>query len=141
MSRLLYSEFSSVIGQQIPVQIETLASILCEELSTDSIENLDIAAIKNIFPTNTNSGFNDDFRANIIKSLSIMCPICANSYPRNQIETMYLCTHTCCLGCIKDYYRETVKTVQDLQSLNKLTCFQETHPIVEDVKMNFFQYF
>ncbi|CAF0776980.1 unnamed protein product [Rotaria sordida] len=139
MHRLLYSELSNIIGRQVPVKIETLASILCE-LSMEAIENLDIAAIKNILHSRNDLGFSDNFRTNAINSLSISCPICFTSFPRSQMETMFLCDHKCCLGCLKDYYRNNINQIQDSKSLNKLTCFSEEHEITGDTKMNFFIY-
>ncbi|CAF4342928.1 unnamed protein product, partial [Rotaria sordida] len=59
---------------------------------------------------------------------------------RSQMETMFLCDHKCCLGCLKDYYRNNINKIQDSKSLNKLTCFSEEHEITGDTKMNFFTY-
>ncbi|CAF4044021.1 unnamed protein product [Rotaria sp. Silwood2] len=139
MYRLLYCELSSIIGRQVPVKIETFASILYE-LSMEAIENLDIAAIKNTLRSSNDSQFSDNFRANAINSLSMACPICLISFPRSQMETMFLCDHICCLECLKIYYRNTINTIQDSKSLNKLTCFLEQHQITIDTKMNFFIY-
>jgi hypothetical protein len=56
------------------------------------------------------------------------------------MQEMFLCTHTCCLDCAKDYYRGVIKEIKDPESLKKLTCFQELHEISDDVKMNFFNF-
>jgi len=53
---------------------------------------------------------------------------------------MFLCDHTCCLDCIKIYYRSTVKEIGDPKALKRLTCFIEQHDILDEVKLNFFQY-
>jgi hypothetical protein len=119
MYRLLYSELSRIIGRQLSVKIEMLASMLCE-LSLESIENL------------------DNFRTHAMNSLSIVCSICTISFPRSQMETMFLCEHICCLICIKNYYRNNIIQIGDYQSLNRLTCFQEAHQITNETKMNFF---
>lgn len=135
MHRLLYSELSCVIDRQLPVKIETLASILCE-LPLESIENLDIASIKDILRLQ----FDDTFRERVKNILSLVCPICAVYFPRSQMETMYLCDHMCCLDCIKTYYRNNINKIGDCQSLNRLTCFHVAHPITEEGKMDFFIY-
>ncbi|CAF0811038.1 unnamed protein product [Rotaria sp. Silwood1] len=139
MYRLLYSELSKVIGRQVPVKIETIASVLCE-LDMEPIENLDIAAIKNILCSSNDSEFSDNFRTNAIALLSMACPLCFTSFPRSQMETMFLCDHKCCSACVKNYYRATISIIQDYKSLNKLTCFMEQHEITNDTEMNFFTY-
>jgi hypothetical protein len=130
MYRLLYSELLHRIGQQSPVKIETLAGILCKS-SSESIENLDMATIKNIL--GSDSSFNDNFGSHATNSLSIQCPICTASFPRTQMETMFYCLHECCLECLKNYYRNTISQIVNYQSLKKLTCFLEEHEITEDV--------
>ena len=139
MHRLLYSELSCIIGRQLPVTMETLALILCE-LPLESIENLDIATIKDILRSSGASQFHDNFRVHAMNTLALECPICAVYFPRSQMETMYLCDHKCCLECTKNYYRNNINKIGDSQSLNRLTCFQEAHPITEETKMDFFIY-
>lgn len=68
------------------------------------------------------------------------CVICGGSYPRRCMEKMFLCDHTCCIECIKGYYRVTVAEIRDPSSLQRLTCCMEPVPILEDVKLEFFQY-
>ena len=135
MCRLLYSELFHRIGPQSTVKIETLASILCES-SAETIENLDLATIKNILCSS--SDFHDGFGSHAMSFLSMTCPICTGSYPRTQMETMFLCDHKCCLGCVKQYYRSTIHEITDSNSLNRLTCFQEAHEITAETKLDFF---
>src|ERR1700722_15963806 len=136
MFRLLYSELSSIVGRQLAVKIETLAAMLCE-LPLENLENLDIIAIKSILNSSNDLQFNDNFQTHAMNSLSIACPICMTYFPRNQMETMFLCDHICCLGCIKKYYRANISQIHDNQSLNRLTCFMEPHEITIETKMNF----
>jgi hypothetical protein len=137
MYRLLYSELSRIIGRQLSVKIEMLASMLCE-LSLESIENLDIVTIRDILRSSGDLQLHDNFRTHAMNSLSIVCSICTISFPRSQMETMFLCEHICCLICIKNYYRNNIIQIGDYQSLNRLTCFQEAHQITNETKMNFF---
>ncbi|CAF0734969.1 unnamed protein product [Adineta steineri] len=136
--RLLYSELSHTIGPQISVKIEMFASILCQSSLSESIENLDMASIKNILCSSND--LHDGFETHAMNALSMMCPICTNSFPQTQMETMFLCNHKCCLECAKSHYKITINEITDFQSLNKLTCFQEAHEIINETKDNFFAY-
>jgi hypothetical protein len=136
MYRLLYSELSNVIGQQTDVKIEIFASILCEPQS-ESIGNLDVITIKSIL-FSSNSQIHDDFRTYAMNLLSQQCPICLNCFPRSQMESMLLCDHMCCLDCLKNYYRANIDRIQDVQSVNILTCFMEQHEITNETHLNFF---
>jgi hypothetical protein len=83
----------------------------------------------------------ESFKDSAIRTLSVECELCFNSFPRSRMETMFLCKHTFCLTCIKEYYRKTIKTITDTKTLNSLTCMEQ-HEIPKDMddKMNFFQY-
>ncbi|CAF3343835.1 unnamed protein product [Rotaria socialis] len=136
--RLLISEISNVMGPQAPVKIEMISSVLCE-LSLDAIGSLNIAAVKNLVTLNKEIQ-SDSFRKDAINALSTTCPICLTTVPRNQMETMFLCDHMCCLECLKIYYQNTIREIEDHKSLNRLTCFSEAHELTNDTKMNFFTY-
>ena len=139
MFRLLYSELSNVVGPQSVVKIELFAYALCDA-SPDTLKFLYMIDVKDILRTTSDTQINENFRENALKSLSIECPVCCESFPRGRMETMYLCDHVCCLDCIKRYYRGAIKEIGDPQSLSKLTCFLEPVPISDNVKLNFFQY-
>jgi hypothetical protein len=139
MYRLIYSELLSIVGPQSMLKIEILAYALCE-VSSESLGYLNMADIRDILRSCKDTEIDENFRDNVIKSLSADCPICGDSYPRSHMEKMFLCDHTCCLNCVKRYYRGTVKEIRDLKSLKKLTCFMEEHEISDEVKLNFFQW-
>jgi len=139
MYRLLYSELLPIIGRESVVKIEMFALILCESPS-ESIENLDIVTIKSILCSTDPSQIHENFQTHAMNSLSKACPICLNSFPRNKMESMFLCDHMCCLDCAKDYYRTNIDKIQDSQSLNILTCFMEPHEITSETNLNFFVY-
>jgi hypothetical protein len=139
MYRLLYSELSHIIGRQVDVKIEMFASMLCES-SLDSIENLDIITIKNILGSSDVSQINDNFKTYAMNSLSAECPICVGSFPRSKMESMLLCNHMCCLDCLKNYYRTNIDKIQDIHSINILTCFMEPHAITDETHHIFFTY-
>ncbi len=136
MYRLLYSEISPIIHSKDSVKVEMFARMLCD-LPSDKIENLDINTIKNIL---SSSSLGENFEMNAISSLSSACPICMTSFPRNQMESMYLCDHMCCLPCLKNYYKVNIDQIQDVHSLTILTCFCEKHEITSDTHHNFFTY-
>lgn len=117
------------------IKIETIAGIFCN-LPMDDLENLDVATIRSL----CSREFDGYFIDNANKLFSNMCPICGGSFPRSQMETMYLCSHMCCLECLKNYYRNNICRITDARSLNQLTCFQEAHDITTDTKLDFFQY-
>ncbi|CAF1251018.1 unnamed protein product [Rotaria sordida] len=139
MYRLIYSELSTVIGRQSVLKIELLAYALCK-VSSNSLEHLSMADIKDILRSSSDTEIHENFQDNAIKSLSMECPICTESYPRSRMETMFLCGHMCCLTCARDYYRSTIQQIRDPQALKKLTCYDEELEIADDVKLNFFQY-
>ncbi|CAF3657312.1 unnamed protein product [Rotaria sordida] len=139
MYRLIYSELSNVIGRQSVLKIELLAYALCK-VSSNSLEHLSMADIKDILRSSSDTEIHENFQDNAIKSLSMECPICTESYPRSRMETMFLCGHMCCLTCARDYYRSTIQQIRDPQALKKLTCYDEELEIADDVKLNFFQY-
>ena len=139
MYRLLYSELSHIIGRQGDVKIEIFASMLCEA-SLDNIENLDIITIKNILGSSDASYIDNNFQTHAMNSLASECPICLGSFPRSKMESMLLCNHMCCLPCLKDYYRNNIDKIQDIHSINILTCFMEPHAITNETHHNFFTY-
>jgi hypothetical protein len=139
MYRLIYTELSRIVQGLSAVKIELLAYALCE-VPFDSLEHLNVVDIRDILNSCSNTQIREDFQENAVKLLSLECPICGGSYPRSRMETMFLCGHMCCLTCIKEYYRNTIKEIRDSRALNKLTCFEEAHEISEDVKLNFFQH-
>jgi len=123
------------MGPQLSLTIELFARMICDS-SFDTIENLDIATVKNIL----SSSQSDNFSNNAKNLLSMQCPICLGSFPRNQMESMFLCDHQCCLDCLKNYYRTNINSIQDNRSLSILTCFSTRHEITADRFMNFFTY-
>lgn len=125
----------NIIGQQPILTIEILASLLCE-LPIGALANLDMVTIKNILSSGS-SGIHDDFRAYALSLLSVDCEICFESYPRSQMETMLLCSHKCCLGCLKEYYRNNVNNI-NTGSVNILTCCFEHHEITNETHQTFF---
>ena len=80
----------------------------------------------------------DNYRKNVTDLLAMQCPICYASFPRTQMEPMFLCDHMCCAECTKNFYRTTIDEIQDTQSLNRLTCFHTPHEITDDQHMFFF---
>ena len=139
MHRLIYSELSRIVRELSSLKIELLAYALCK-VSLESLEYLNVVDIRDIINSTSNTQIREDFQDNTIKSLSLECPICGGSYPRSRMETMFLCNHMCCLTCVKEYYRNTIKEIRDSRALQKLTCFDGGHEISDDVKLNFFQY-
>jgi hypothetical protein len=139
MYRLIYTELSKVVGRQSALKIEFLAYAICK-VSPDSLQHLNMVDIKDILRSTGDTQIREDFQENAIKTLSMECPICMESFPRSRMEIMFLCNHTCCLNCAKDYYRRTIKEIRDSAALKKLTCFQEEHEISEEIRLNFFQY-
>ncbi len=139
MFRLVFSELSKIIGQQSELKIEILANVLCE-VPADSIQHLNMVDIRDIVLSCADTRIHDNFRDHAIKFLATDCPICGEYFPRSRMEEMFLCRHTCCLDCVKRYYRGVIKEIKDVQSLKKLTCFEETLDISDDVKMNFFNF-
>lgn len=139
MYRLIYSELSRIVGPQSYIKIEILANALCE-VPRDSLEHLTMSDIRDILRSCKDTEIREDFRDNVVRSLSMECLACSGSYPRSHMERMFLCDHTCCLDCIKIYYRTTIAEIRDPESLKKLTCCMEPHEISDDVKLNFFQY-
>jgi len=139
MYRLIYSELSRIVGPQSYIKIEILADALCE-VPPDSLEHLTMSDIRDILRSCKDTEIHEDFRQDVIKCLSQECQICFGSFPRSHMERMFLCDHTYCLDCTKMYYRSTVKEIRDPKSLRKLTCVMEEHEILEEVKLNFFQY-
>jgi hypothetical protein len=139
MYRLIFSELSKVIGPQSELKMEILANGLCEA-PADSIQRLNMVDIRDIVLSCGDRAIPDNFRDTVMKFLSTECPICTEFYPRSRMEEMFLCRCTCCLDCVKDYYRGVIKEIKDPESLKRLTCFQELHEISDDVKMNFFNF-
>ena len=139
MCRLLYSELLPRFGSGMTIKIDMFVRTVCD-FPFDRIENLDLTTVKTYLDSTGGSQISDTFIENAGRLLAIQCPMCLNSFPHNQIETMYLCNHQCCLGCLKDYYRIAINGIKDSSSLNTLTCFHDQHKITEDVYMNFFQY-
>ncbi|CAF1129583.1 unnamed protein product [Adineta ricciae] len=137
--RLIYSELSRIVHNLFPVQIEMLASALCR-VPLVSLQHLNITDIRDIIKSCDNGNIPNDFEDDAVKLLSLECPICLDSFPRSNMEVMFLCNHICCSGCIKDYYRATITTIESADCLKRLACFQEQHEIPEEVKLNFFQY-
>ncbi|UJR09583.1 hypothetical protein I4U23_013818 [Adineta vaga] len=138
MFRLIYNELCRISRNLSPVKIELIAYALYK-VSLESLEHLNIIDIRDIIKSCDDREIRDDFQDSVMKLLSLECPICSGLYPRSQMETMFLCDHQCCLSCIKQYYRDTIKAIRNPESLNKLTCFQE-HILDDDVRLNFFQY-
>jgi hypothetical protein len=122
------------VDQKFSVTIELFARVICDSPS-ESIENLDIITIKNILSLSF-----DNFDQKAKNFLSIQCPMCFTFFPRNQMETMFLCDHQCCLECLKGYYRANINNIQDTKSLSILTCFSTRHDITAENDMNFFTY-
>ena len=120
------------VGQQVGFKIEVLARVVCDS-PLESIENLDINAVKNIFTLGA-----DNFDQSVRNFLSMQCPICINYFPRNQMESMLLCDHLFCLNCVKDHYRARINEVQDVRTLSILTCVITPHEITPEIYMNFF---
>jgi hypothetical protein len=139
MHRLIFSELSKIVGPQSTFKIEALANALCE-VSPSNLKYLKVADIRDILRSCSDTRIPDNFGDNLMRSLSMECPICSGSYPRSFMEEMYLCSHTCCLDCVKQYYRNAIKGIKDPKSLNRLTCFQEEHEITDEIKLNFFQH-
>ena len=131
MYRLLFSELSQRIDRQLDIKIEMIARILCEL----PMDNLDVPTIRALC-TLPLDGY---FVENAKQLFSNVCPICSDTFPRSQMETMFLCGHMCCLDCLKGYYRSIIPAIQDRRSLNQLTCFQEAHEITAENKLYFFQ--
>ena len=115
------------------VKVEAIARVL-SEATVDELENLDVDTLR----TGYEHELNDNFIIDLKQSLSLTCHVCFNNFPRNQMESMFLCDHICCTGCLQDYYRHTIPTIDGRDSLKALTCFQERHDIPEEVSMNFF---
>jgi len=136
---MIYSELSRIVGRQSMLKIEILAYALCE-VPSENLEYLNMSDIRDILRSCKDTEIREDFRDYVVKSLSMECPICTSSFPRSHMEKMFLCDHTCCLDCIKIYYRSTVKEIGDPKALKRLTCFIEQHDILDEVKLNFFQY-
>ena len=140
MHRLLNSELSHIIRPQSPVKIELLAYVLCE-IQVDTLERVDIADIKNILCSCEDSQIDESFHARALDALSTECEVCGNSYPRCQMESMFLCNHSCCINCVKDYYRVAIQNARSPEALNALTCYEKHDlPVDIDTRMNFFQY-
>lgn len=139
MFRLLYTELSRIIRDLSALKIELLAYALCET-PLESFEHLSIIDIRDIVNSCGNREIRDDFQEKARQLLAIECPMCFGSYPRSRMESMFLCNHSCCVDCAKNYYRGAVKDIGDSTSLNKLTCFCEHLPITDDVRWNFFQF-
>ncbi|CAF1364214.1 unnamed protein product [Adineta ricciae] len=133
MFRLIHSELSHLIGDQVPVKLETLARILCER-SGEVIENLDVETLKNIL---TSVEFNDNFIQNTIACLEFTCSMCTGSYPRTKIEAMLLCEHSFCFDCVKRYYRVKIFEITDENSLKMFTCVETPVEIASDRRSNF----
>ena len=114
------------------MKTEAIARLL-SDATLDQLENLDVDTLRTWYEHE----FNDNFATHAAQSLSLTCPMCLNNFPRNQIESMFLCEHICCTDCLQDYYRHTIPTLEGRDSLKALTCFQERHDIPEEVSMNF----
>jgi hypothetical protein len=134
MCRLLSSELTPKIGQMPSYKIEQFVRVICDS-SSESIENLDITAVRNLFSANVTN-----FDVNIRNSLSIQCQICQDYFPRNKMETMFLCDHQFCLTCVMRYYRSNIDNVRDSKSLRILTCCVEAHEIPAESDTTFFSY-
>jgi hypothetical protein len=139
MFRLVFSELSKIIGQQSELKIEILANVLCE-VPVDSIQHLNMVDLRDTVLSCNDRNIPDNFRDHAMKFFATDCPICYNSFPGSRMEEMFLCTHRCCLDCVKGYYRGAIKEIKDVRSLKRLTCCVEPLDISDDVKMNFFNF-
>lgn len=136
---MIFSELSLIIGPQSSLKIEILANVLCA-LPYDNFEHLNMIDLRDIVLSCDDRAIPENFEERVKKALSKDCAICGSSYPNSYMQEMFLCSHLCCLDCVKQYYRSVVSQISDVKSLNRLTCFQESHPITEDVRLNFFNY-
>ena len=139
MCRLLYGEVFHILGSQSLVKIELFARQICD-LPADRVENLDITTIRTVLTSGDGVRIPDNFIENAGNLLSTPCPICYNSFPPSQMQAMYLCTHRCCLTCLKGHYRTAINGIQGRATLNTLTCFDTPHPIAHEVHHDFFIY-
>ncbi|CAF3815432.1 unnamed protein product, partial [Adineta steineri] len=139
MFRLIYSELSYIIRNLSTLKVELLAYALCK-VSSETLQHLTMVDIRDIIKSCDNTHIREDFQDNAIKSLSLECIVCGDTFPRSRMESMFLCDHICCLTCTKQYYRITIKEITDRQALNRLTCVLEAHPLAEDNTKFFFQF-
>ena len=140
MYRLIYNELSLIIDPPpSELKIEIIANVLCE-IPSENLEHFNMTDLRDIIQSCGNMDIPDDYDERVKKFFSRECPICFGSYTNSYMQEMFLCTHKCCLECVKNHYRNAVAEISDLESLNKLTCFEEAHPITEDTKMNFFTF-
>ena len=59
-------------------------------------------------------------------------------FPRNRMETMFLCDHVFCLDCVNEYYRNTIRQIKDFRKLKKITRFDKAVEPTDEIKLNIF---
>jgi len=111
------------VGTTIVFNIDIFTRMLCEK-SSETIKNIDIGSLRTFLTASNATAMVDTFLVD--------CPLCYETYPRSRLETPFLCQHSCCSDCMKDYYRTAINNVQDASSIGALTCYQERHPITDD---------
>lgn len=103
--------------------------MLCSK-SYDTIKNIDVGSLRTFLNASSATSMTENFFTD--------CPICYESFPLNRMESPFLCEHTCCSQCMKDYYRTAINDVRDASSISALTCYMERHPITDDTHHLFF---
>ena len=111
------------MGKTIEFNIDIFARMLCDN-SLETIKDIDIASLET-FLTASDASF-------LTETFFVDCPICFETYSKNRMESLFLCQHSCCSDCMKDYYRTAINNVQVASSIGALTCYQERHPITND---------
>jgi len=117
------SELPPIVGTTIVFNIDIFTRMLCEK-SSETIKNIDIGSLRTFLTASNATAMVDTFLVD--------CPLCYETYPRSRLESLFLCQHSCCSDCMKDYYRTAINNVQVASSIGALTCYQERHPITND---------
>jgi hypothetical protein len=130
---------SHFIAKASSIKIEWISLALCD-ISIETLEYVTIDDIKSVIQSCEDSQVDESYYDTVSRYFSHACPICGDTFPASQMESMLLCSDQCCRMCTKTYYRTAILGLNDSTVLNSLTCF-ERHPVPNDAseRMCFFQ--